>query len=411
MPVSLTATRGPGTVCTSAQREPTRRVEPLGSPQSHEGSQPHSPSQNQIQFTCPLCQREKTYQGTAASVAAHVREAHPGERNSFLEKLGRLSQKARRLNRYGVCYKCSDLHANLSRHSSGCDRTTSDTILPHSDGLGGEPSARNPDTPSTPAAENSNQSETVSTEHTFAVGNRRCGAHARLSRRDNPCQDVSLHSKSGSAGAPNALCPQPEACPTHFFCQAHNALHVAPAGGPHNEALVTNLERATKLLHITPSLPQSSDGRCSWQERYNECTRGDLASLIDWLVVFAGRSGQKAREDTPEARQIRASKLAHQRGGITNAASALISLPAASRDSRTLATLRGKHPTEDPAAIVTGKAQAERRAGITAVGEQEQQPNVTSEPLDAQDQIPEMKNLFEEATVKAVIKKPTHKAR
>ena len=85
--------------------------------------------------------------------------------------------------------------------------------------------------------------------------------------------------------------------------------------------------------------------------------------------------------------------------------SALISSSAAPQDSRTLATLRSKHPTEDPAAIATGKAQAERRAGITAVGEQEQQPNVTSEPLDAQVQVPEMKNLFEEATVKAVIKK------
>ena len=122
-------------------------------------------------------------------------------------------------------------------------------------------------------------------------------------------------------------------------------------------------------------------------------------------MVFAGRSQQKARENTPKAHRIRASKLAHQRGGITKAASALISPPAVPRDSRTLATLRGKHPTEDPAAIATGKAQAERRAGITAVGEQEQQTSVTSEPSDAQGQIPEMKNLFEEATVKVVIKK------
>ena len=122
-------------------------------------------------------------------------------------------------------------------------------------------------------------------------------------------------------------------------------------------------------------------------------------------MVFAGRNRQKLREDTPEARRIRASKLAHQRGGITKAANALISPPTAPRDSRTLATLRDKHPTEDPAAITTGKAQAERRADITAVGEQEQQPNLTSEPLDAQGQIPEMKNLFEEATVTAVIKK------
>ena len=190
-----------------------------------------------------------------------------------------------------------------------------------------------------------------------------------------------------------------------IFCQAHNAVQVAPAGGPHNEALVTNLERATKFLHITPALPQSSDGRCSRQGRYNEYARGELTGLIDWLVVFAGRSRQKARKDTPEARRIRASKLAHQRGGITKAASALISPPAAPRDSRTLATLRGKPPTEDPGAIATGKAQAERRAGITEVGEQEQQPNVTSEPLAAQGQIPEMENLFEEATVKSVIKK------
>ena len=190
-----------------------------------------------------------------------------------------------------------------------------------------------------------------------------------------------------------------------IFCQAHNALQVTPAGGPHNEALVTNLERDNKLLHITPALLQSSDARCSRQGRYKEYARVELTGLIDWLVVFAGRSRQKAREDTSEARRIRASKLAHQRGGITKVASAVISPPAAPRDSRTLATLRGKHLTEDFAAIATGKAHVERRAGITAVGEQEQQPNVTSEPLDAQGQIPEMENLFQEATVKAVIKK------
>ena len=128
MPVSLTAVRGPGTVCTGAQREPAQ-VEPLDAQPSQEGSQTHSPSQNQIQLICPLCPREKTYQGTAASVAAHQREAHPEEGNSFLEKLERLLQKTRRSNRYdGVCYKCGDLHANLSRHSSGCNRTPSDTI-------------------------------------------------------------------------------------------------------------------------------------------------------------------------------------------------------------------------------------------------------------------------------------------
>ena len=403
MPVSLTSTRGPGTVCTGAQREPAR-VEPLGPPQSQEGSQPHSPSQNQIQFTYPLCPREKTYKSTAASVAAHQREAYPGEGNSFLEKLGRLLQNTCRSNRYGVCYKHDHLHANLSRHSSGCGRTPSDTIPRHSDGLGSEPSARNPDTPSTPAAENFNQSEQSSPSILLPCGIEDVGsmldaldgttlARMSLSTAKAVRQE---HRMLFARSLRHALC---------IFCQAHNALQVAPAGGPHNEALATNLERATKLLHITPALQQSSDGRCSRQGRYNEYTRGELTGLIDWLVVFAGRSRQKAREDTSEARRIRASKLAHQRGGITKAASALISPPAAPRDSRTLATLRGKHSTEDPVAIATGKAQEERHAGITSVGEQKQHPNVTCEPLNAQGQIPEMENLFEEATVKAVIKK------
>ena len=122
-------------------------------------------------------------------------------------------------------------------------------------------------------------------------------------------------------------------------------------------------------------------------------------------MVFAGRSWQNAREDAPETRGRRASKLAHEIGEITKAASVMISPPAAPRDSRTLVTLRSKHPTEHPAAIAMGKAQAEQRVGITGVGEQEQQPNVTSELLDAQGQIPEVENLFEEATVKYVINK------
>ena len=291
-------------------------------------------------------------------------------------------QKTRRSNRYGVCYKCGDLQTNLSRHSSGCDRTPSDTIPPHSDGLGGEPSAGNPDTPLTPAAENLNQSEKSSPSILLPWGIEDVGpmldaldgttlARMSLSTAKAVRQE---HRIPFARSLRHAL---------RIFCQAHNALQVTPAGGPHNEALVTNLERATKLLHITPALLQSSDGRCSWQGRYNEYARGELTGLIDWLVVFAGRSRQKARKDTPKAYRIRASKLAHQRGGITKAASALVSLPAAPRDSRTLKTLRGKHPTEDPAAIASGKAQAERRAGITAVGGQEQQPNVTSEPLAA----------------------------
>ena len=146
----------------------------------------------------------------------------------------------------------------------------------------------------------------------------------------------------------------------HIFCQTYNTLEVAPPGGPHAEALVTHLERPTKLLHITPVFLQSSDGRCSQKGRYNEYTRGKLVGVIDWLVMFAGRSRQKAREDTHEARRKRASKLAHDRGGIIKAAGALISPPAAPRDNTILATLR----SEALAAIPVGKSRAEQNEGL-----------------------------------------------
>ena len=190
-----------------------------------------------------------------------------------------------------------------------------------------------------------------------------------------------------------------------IFCRAHNVLQVAQADNPHTATLHKDLERATKLLHITPTLLQSSDGRCSHQGRYNEYARGELAGLIDLLVVFAGRSRHKTREKTPEARQLRASKLAHEQGGVTKTASALVSPPAAPRDVQILATLRSKHPSEDFARIAAGKAEAEQRAGIEPKAEQRQSPNGSEELLDAQGQISEMEDLFDEATVKAVIKK------
>ena len=79
---------------------------------------------------------------------------------------------------------------------------------------------------------------TIFTEHTFAVENRRCGAHVRCSGRNNPCQDVSPHGKSGSAGAPNALCPQPETCRTRYLsssqCSTASLTRWSPQRGPHH---------------------------------------------------------------------------------------------------------------------------------------------------------------------------------
>ena len=248
---------------------------------------------------CPLCPREKTHQGTAASVAVHQHQVHPGEGNILFDQLGRPLQRTRRSNQYGVCQKCGDFHTNFSRHSIGCDRTPPETVPPHFDGTGGEPSVRNPATPLTPAAKRSNQSKQSSQSRRLPWGIEAVGPML-------DALDGTTLSKMSLSTA--TVVRQEHRMPfarrlRHtlriFFCQAHNVLQVAPGGGPNNEALVTNLKRAT---HITPDLLQSPGRRYSRQGRYNEYTRGELAGLIYWLVIFAGRSWQKAREDAPIAK-------------------------------------------------------------------------------------------------------------
>lgn len=122
--------------------------------------------------------------------------------------------------------------------------------------------------------------------------------------------------------------------------------------------LISNLERATKPLHITSALLESSDGCCSRQGSYNDYEKGNPAGLINWLVVRvvrAGRSWHKLRDDSLEALSVQVSS--HM--GIPKATNALTSPLAAPRETNTLATRRNKHPTEDLAAIANSRAQVE----------------------------------------------------
>ena len=234
MPVSLTKARGPVTICTVlnrnqhksnhlARNHPRKKASPIRRPKTK-----HSSSVRCARVKISTRVQLPALQPTNARFT-------PGRETSFLKKLGRPLQKTRCSNQYGVCCKCSDLHTNPSRHSSGCDRTPSDTIPLHSDRLVGEPSARNPATPSTPAPESFNQSEQSSTS-ILLPWKRRYGAHTRCSRRKNPCQNVSLHGKRGPVGASNAHCPQPEACPTHCLsslqCSTGSLSRLSPRRGP-----------------------------------------------------------------------------------------------------------------------------------------------------------------------------------
>ena len=158
--------------------------------------------------------------------------------------------------------------------------------------MGGEPSAINSATPSTSAAKRSNQRKQFSPSILLPWGIEDMGrmlvaldgttlARMSFSTAEAVQQE---HRMSFAPSLRHAL---------RNSCQAYNALQVTSAGGPHNEALVTNLERANKLFHITPSLLQLSDGRCSRQGRYNEYTRGELTGLIDCWWYSRGEVGRK----------------------------------------------------------------------------------------------------------------------
>ena len=70
-------------------------------------------------------------------------------------------------------------------------------------------------------------------------------------------------------------------------------------------------------------------------------------------------------------------------------------------------TLRRNNPSEDPALIANGEAQAGQCAGTITVDE-EAQPDGTNGPLGhAQGHILKVEQLFHEATLKAIIKKAT----
>ena len=102
MPVSLTAIRGPGTVCKGAQREP-ERVEPPGPPQSQEGSQPYSPSRNQIQFTCHCAHVKRRTRIQLPVLQPTNARLTPGRGTAFLKNLGdRCKRHAARIGTVSV---------------------------------------------------------------------------------------------------------------------------------------------------------------------------------------------------------------------------------------------------------------------------------------------------------------------
>ena len=144
-----------------------------------------------------------------------------------------------------------------------------------------------------------------------------------------------------------------------LFLQAQRALQSrVESGKTMVDREQTHLERATKLLHLTPALLQSADGRIPRNRRYELYAAGDIAGMVEWLISFARQAPPGTSQDDVATKRARAANLAHRRGGVTKAATLLTSTPAPPRSKETLAILRAKHPSEDATDIADAKAEA-----------------------------------------------------
>ncbi|CAB1107073.1 unnamed protein product [Ectocarpus sp. CCAP 1310/34] len=97
--------------------------------------------------------------------------------------------------------------------------------------------------------------------------------------------------------------------------------------------------------------------------RFNRFANGDLSEPIAWLMMYEKNRRLQYYADTEDNRQRRATRLAHESGGVTKAANALISPAPSPRNNDTLEHLRNLHPNEDPDDIATAWDSSIKAAG------------------------------------------------
>ena len=82
-----------------------------------------------------------------------------------------------------------------------------------------------------------------------------------------------------------------------------------------------SLSRALKLWYILPALLHSQDGRTSRTERFKSAERGDLTTILPWLMEYTEgtvtRLRGPAREATDATKLERVASSCRHQGGIT----------------------------------------------------------------------------------------------
>ena len=118
-----------------------------------------------------------------------------------------------------------------------------------------------------------------------------------------------------------------------------------PSGSPNTP---NYLFRELKLWYILPALLHSQGGRLSLTERFQSAERGDLTTILPWLMEYtkdtATRLRGLEREATDAAKFERAASACRHQGGITVAAHSLLAELHAPGNEATWTTVKAKFP-------------------------------------------------------------------
>ncbi|CAB1100444.1 unnamed protein product [Ectocarpus sp. CCAP 1310/34] len=135
-------------------------------------------------------------------------------------------------------------------------------------------------------------------------------------------------------------------------------------GGGASSATGTPLStiRVIKLWYLLPGILHSFDGRIARKKRYNSLKRGDISSVLPWLIEYtkaaSARSRGPAPEDTPDDKFKTAAQACRHSGGVKDAAGALLADQPSPGNDETWARLKAKFPHEDPVQVEQAIAEA-----------------------------------------------------
>ena len=153
---------------------------------------------------------------------------------------------------------------------------------------------------------------------------------------------------------------------THSLGLVNHALRAHQPSGSTNTP--NSLLRALKLRYILSALLHSQDGRMSRTEKFKSAERGDLTTILPWVIEYTGGTATRlrgpAREATDAAKLERAASACRHQEGKTVAARSLVAEPRAPGNEATWTTMKAKFP-EEGRNSVQAAAVAARVASVT----------------------------------------------